>query len=62
MKLKEYIRSIGSSLTVTTIARLEGYKTDTAFHNMYSRGEFEKIKEKVLDAEDRFQSACKTTR
>ncbi len=51
---------MGSTLTISVVARLEGYKTDTAFHNMYSRGELEKIKEKVLDAEERFQSACKT--
>lgn len=58
MKLKEHLRSIGVTLTVDAIARIHCYKTDTAFHNMYNRGDVEKLDAMALDAEERFASIC----
>ncbi len=59
MKLKGYIRSIGCTLTVDCVSRLEGYKTPTALHNKYADGKLEELKTMALDAEARFQAACK---
>ncbi len=59
MKLKEYLRSIGCTLTVEYVARLEGYANGSSLHIKYADGKLEELKTMALDAEARFQAACK---
>jgi hypothetical protein len=60
MKLKQYIREVlKSNLTIEVIARLEGYKSAMALHQMYARGAFEKLDKIVKESQERFDSICK---
>jgi hypothetical protein len=59
MTCSKYLKKKGCTLSITLIARLQGY-TDVGLVAMYDRGELDRLEELVFDAEARFSSVCKS--
>ena len=58
MKLNDWKKSEGYTLPLVIVARIVGVKNANYFNEMWNKGKSERVKNYIIEAEDRFKDIC----